>query len=297
MDNPFTDNYEASIGVDFMSKQIKFQKLICTIQLWDSPGQEKYKGLIPSYIKGSSIVFLVYDISNSTTFDNIPNWIKFIRSIDNPILVLCGNMVGKNREIDAKRGEELAKREGLLFFEINSKTNENIKNMFYLSLIELPIFKNLKKKKEEILDELLIKNDKDYYFEIKKYEIKNKLDKLLNENIKIKNLYNKEKEKNKKLEKDLLEKENKIKTIEPKLSFELEENKEEKSMIIKFITTDENIHYSTICKDVDSFRKVEESFYKKYPQYMNYKMSFYVNSNKINVSKSLEENNIQNNDS
>ena len=64
IDNPFNDSYEVSIGIDFMSKNIKFRGQTIKIQIWDSAGQEKYKGLIPSYIKNSSIVFVVYDISN-----------------------------------------------------------------------------------------------------------------------------------------------------------------------------------------------------------------------------------------
>ena len=34
------------------------------LQIWDSAGQEKYKALIPNYIRGSSIVFLLYDITS-----------------------------------------------------------------------------------------------------------------------------------------------------------------------------------------------------------------------------------------
>jgi GTPase SAR1 family protein len=41
----------------FRDKSIK-------LQIWDSAGQEKYKALIPNYIRGSSIVFLLYDITS-----------------------------------------------------------------------------------------------------------------------------------------------------------------------------------------------------------------------------------------
>ena len=74
IDNPFNDIYEVSIGIDFMSKNIRFRNQNTKIQIWDSAGQEKYKGLIPSYVRNSSIVFLIYDVSTKTSFDNI---IKF----------------------------------------------------------------------------------------------------------------------------------------------------------------------------------------------------------------------------
>ena len=141
MDNPFSDVYEPSIGVDFMSKNIKFRGQNVKLQMWDTAGQEKYKGLIPSYVRNSSIVFLVYDISNKVTFDNIPKWINFIRTIENSTLVLCGNKIDlSNREVNKQDAESLAQKEKISFFEVSAKTEENIKNMFYNVVAELPTF-------------------------------------------------------------------------------------------------------------------------------------------------------------
>lgn len=62
-ENKFRDLYEPSIGVDFSAKNLKYKGKTIKIQIWDSAGQEKYKSLIPSYIKGSAMIFVVYDIS------------------------------------------------------------------------------------------------------------------------------------------------------------------------------------------------------------------------------------------
>ena len=140
IDNPFNETYEVSIGIDFMSKNIRFRGQNIKIQIWDSAGQEKYKGLIPSYVRNSSIVFIVYDISNRSSFNNVHNWISFVKNIEKTIMILCWNKNDLSREVEKKEGEELAKREGLLFFESSAKTNENIKNMFYSSIAGLPTF-------------------------------------------------------------------------------------------------------------------------------------------------------------
>ena len=123
-----------------MSKNIRFRGQNIKIQIWDSAGQEKYKGLIPSYVRNSSIVFIVYDISNRSSFDNVNNWISFVKNIEKTTMILCGNKNDLSREVEKNEGEELAKREGLLFFESSAKTNENIKNMFYSSIAGLPTF-------------------------------------------------------------------------------------------------------------------------------------------------------------
>ena len=159
IDNPFNDTYEVSIGIDFMSKNIRFRGQNIKIQIWDSAGQEKYKGLIPSYVRNSSIVFIVYDISNRSSFDNIPNWISFVKNIENTTMILCGNKTDLDREVNKNEAEELAKREGLLFFECSAKTNENIKNMFYSSIAGLPTFGIYEQsEKENLIRELLEEN-------------------------------------------------------------------------------------------------------------------------------------------
>ena len=159
MENPYNEIYEPSIGVDFMSKNIKYKGQSIKLQMWDTAGQEKYKGLIPSYVRNSSIVFLVYDISVKTSFDNIPKWITFIRTIENTTLVLCGNKLDlSNREVKKEEGEELAKKEGIAFFEVSAKTNENIKNMFYNVVVELPTFAESNTNKENLIKELMQEN-------------------------------------------------------------------------------------------------------------------------------------------
>ena len=159
IDNPFNDTYEVSIGIDFMSKNIRFRGQNIKIQIWDSAGQEKYKGLIPSYVRNSSIVFIVYDVANHDTFNNVENWISFVKNIEKTTLILCGNKVDLSREVETKEGQELASKEGILFFECSAKTNENIKNMFFSSIAVLPTFGIYdESERENLIRELLEEN-------------------------------------------------------------------------------------------------------------------------------------------
>ena len=148
MDNPFNEAYEPSIGVDFMSKTITYKGQSTKLQMWDTAGQEKYKGLIPSYVRNSSIVFLIYDVSTKTSFDNIPNWINFIRNIETTTLVLCGNKIDiTEREVKKEDGEALAQKEGIAFFEAS-----------YSAIANLPTFAEKNPNKENLIKELLQEN-------------------------------------------------------------------------------------------------------------------------------------------
>ena len=68
MGNPFSDSYEPSIGVDFFSKKVTFRDTKIKLQFWDTAGREKYKGLIPPYVRGSSVVFLIQYKLNYSSF-------------------------------------------------------------------------------------------------------------------------------------------------------------------------------------------------------------------------------------
>ena len=155
----FSDVYELTSGVEDISKDITIQGTKRRLQMFDCPGQEKYKGIISSYVKGSSIVFLIYDVSVKSSFDNIPNWITFIRSIENNTLVLCGNKIDlAEREVKKEEGEALAQKEGIAFFEVSAKTGDGIKNMFYNSVADLSTFAEHNSNKENLVKELLQEN-------------------------------------------------------------------------------------------------------------------------------------------
>ncbi len=148
-----------SISVDFMSKKLRYEGQNIKLQIWDSAGQEKYKGLIPSYVRNSSIVFVVYDVSSKTSFNNVPSWINFIRSIENTTIILCGNKVDlTTREVQSYEGQQFAQKEGLSFFEVSAKTGENVKLMFYTAVADLPTFAEGASNKDNLIKELQEEN-------------------------------------------------------------------------------------------------------------------------------------------
>ena len=71
-ENKFNDSYDVTIlfnqptiGLDFFVKDVNFKGASIKFQIWDSAGQERYKSLIPSYVKGASIIFIIFDLSSN----------------------------------------------------------------------------------------------------------------------------------------------------------------------------------------------------------------------------------------
>ena len=71
----FQDNYNATIGIDFISQKIHVDDRVITLNLWDTAGQEKFKSLIPGYIKDSHAIIVLYDITNRESFASVDQWI------------------------------------------------------------------------------------------------------------------------------------------------------------------------------------------------------------------------------
>ena len=98
----FSSQYKATIGADFLTKevhvddrlvtmQVWFRRpLAClcggaiqhllikikkvTLQIWDTAGQERFQSLGVAFYRGADCCVLVYDVNSQKTFDNLDNW-------------------------------------------------------------------------------------------------------------------------------------------------------------------------------------------------------------------------------
>ena len=61
----------------------------------------------------------------------------YVRTVHVIYIFIC---IIPARQVPAADDEKLAKKEGLLFFEVCAKTNQNILQMFYSAVVELPFF-------------------------------------------------------------------------------------------------------------------------------------------------------------
>ncbi|CAN1190672.1 Glutamate--tRNA ligase, cytoplasmic [Linum perenne] len=84
MYDKFDTTYQATIGIDFLSKTMYLEDRTVRLQLWS---------LIPSYIRDSSVAVVVYDVANRQSFLNTSKWIEEVRSErgSDVIIVLVGN--------------------------------------------------------------------------------------------------------------------------------------------------------------------------------------------------------------
>lgn len=169
MGQKFSAEYEPSIGVDFFSKTVRYKGRLIKLQIWDSAGQEKFRSLIPNYIRGSSLIFLIFDIAKKESFQHLNEWIKFITDIENGNIVIVGNKIDlKEREITKEEAEKFCKDVKYDYFEVSAKEGTNINNLLYTSVASLPIFNAINVEglpKENIIESLLQENLDSFRYE------------------------------------------------------------------------------------------------------------------------------------
>lgn len=154
MYDSFDTTYQATIGIDFLSKTIYLNDRTVRLQLWDTAGQERFRSLIPSYIRDSSVAVVVYDITNSISFNQTTKWIEDVRKErgDNVIIMLVGNKIDLEnlREVPTDVAESRAKELKVLFIETSAKVGYNVKQLFRRIGDALPELDPLLTSKEEL---------------------------------------------------------------------------------------------------------------------------------------------------
>jgi len=129
-DNTFSSEYISTIGVDFKVRLHTVDGNIVKIQMWDTAGQERFRTITSSYYRGAQIIFLVYDITDLASFNNIKDWLAEINRFasENTTLVLLANKIDLEtmRAVDKNTGQDFASGLKLLFYEVSAKEGTNI---------------------------------------------------------------------------------------------------------------------------------------------------------------------------
>jgi Ras-related protein Rab-2A len=130
----FNPDHEITIGCEFLTKNMSVKDRNIRIQIWDTAGQEAFRSITRAYYKNSTCAFIVYDISERKTFDNVKSWLNECKDICYKDILIC--LIGNKCDLDTKRvvsseeGQKFAEENNLLFFETSAKDGTNIQEVF-----------------------------------------------------------------------------------------------------------------------------------------------------------------------
>ena len=132
--NNFEEYYQATVGFEFLTFNMKVNDNVIKLQIWDTCGQEIYKSLISNFYRNSSLAVLVYAIDNKESFNHVENWLSDLKSQANPDvrIFLVGNKADleEDRKVQKEDGEKYKEDQHLdLFMETSAKTGLNARNV------------------------------------------------------------------------------------------------------------------------------------------------------------------------
>ena len=134
INDTFSEEFKATVGVEFGAKNLQVNGRIYRIQIWDTAGQENFRSIARAYYKNSVCACIVYDITNRNSFNSIQSWIDdCTKQTPKTILyILIGNKndLKDRREVQYEEGAEFAKKRNMIFLETSAKTGNNINSIF-----------------------------------------------------------------------------------------------------------------------------------------------------------------------
>jgi len=135
----FSNQYRATIGADFLTKEVMVDDRLVTLQIWDTAGQERFQSLGVAFYRGADCCVLVFDVNVAKTFDNLDSWRdEFLiqaapRDPDRFPFVVIGNKIDmeNTRVVSTKRLQQWCQTKGdIPFFETSAKEAINVEQAF-----------------------------------------------------------------------------------------------------------------------------------------------------------------------
>eukprot|EP00696_Hemimastix_kukwesjijk_P014351 gnl/Hemi2/28338_TR9362_c0_g1_i1.p2 gnl/Hemi2/28338_TR9362_c0_g1~~gnl/Hemi2/28338_TR9362_c0_g1_i1.p2 ORF type:complete len:212 (-),score=76.63 gnl/Hemi2/28338_TR9362_c0_g1_i1:127-762(-) len=131
----FSQQYKATIGADFLTKEIVVDDRLVTMQIWDTAGQERFQSLGVAFYRGADCCVLCFDVTNGKSFDSLTTWKDEFTAQASPPdaasfpFVVLGNKIDKpDRVITDRRAQNWCS--GIPYFETSAKQNVNVEQAF-----------------------------------------------------------------------------------------------------------------------------------------------------------------------
>jgi small GTP-binding protein len=132
-EDTFPHSFISTVGIDYKQRVLDVDGVKVRLSIWDTAGQERFRTLTNAYYRGAHGVVIMYDITNRSSFLNVPGWITDTREYGsaNTKMVLVGNKVDRpDRDVPQEDGEKLAKVHRLRFFETSALEGTNCDAVF-----------------------------------------------------------------------------------------------------------------------------------------------------------------------
>ena len=135
VDKKFNEEYVMTVGRDKATKDLEINGKAIKLEIWDTPGQEKFNQVNKIFMKNTKIALIVYSITDKQSFERLNKWIEMVKDINKNENVTIGIVANKSdlfesAEVTKEEGEIFAKEKNILFFETSAKDYKSIEKAF-----------------------------------------------------------------------------------------------------------------------------------------------------------------------
>ncbi|CAG9322724.1 unnamed protein product [Blepharisma stoltei] len=130
----YLDIYVPTIGIEKNYISAHQDTRRCTLELWASSGNERYKVIYSHFYKDAKGIIIVYDITKRESFLHIKKWIGDIQLYAEPSSIVF--LIGSKSDLEGRRavayeeGKSLADSLGYPFLEVSARSSMNLENSF-----------------------------------------------------------------------------------------------------------------------------------------------------------------------
>ena len=141
VDGMFDESSVTTIGVGFFTKEISFDNVECSWQLWGRGGQKRFRYLLDSFVMGARGALLLFDLTSMPKMGDILEWVNITRihDINLPILLVgTKNDLKDFIAVDDETAYHIQNTFNMIdYIKTSAKTGYNTDKLFELMAREL----------------------------------------------------------------------------------------------------------------------------------------------------------------
>lgn len=118
------------------------------INVWDTAGQESFKNLVPIYSKGTHAAVIVFDQTNTTSFEHVKDWYNFMmEQVGHIMIVLAANKNDLPSKVDFNEVYAWAAEKQIEVIRTSAVERTNVDTLF--DTVSRELYKMMQQVKEE----------------------------------------------------------------------------------------------------------------------------------------------------
>ena len=130
------DKFDSSLptlGVDVKYKYLTYENKKIRLDIWNTAGQERFRGITKNYYRGVNGIIFVFDMTNKDSFNKLKVWMSDAKQNMRPgtemVIAANKNDLEKKREVSKEAIKEFGDKNNIEIFSTSAKTGEGVGEM------------------------------------------------------------------------------------------------------------------------------------------------------------------------